>query len=196
MDTQPAGAAIAPPPPDPGPASLLRLACAGDRPAFRKLVERHQARVFSLALRLTGVRADAEEVTQDVFVTLHGALGQVTDAAHLHRWLLRATYHRSIDRLRQQGRQDRNLPLEVLAGTPQGEAAESAADPLAASRLHGLLRQLQPDARAVMALRYQEDLDPADIAKVLEMPVYTVKSHLRRSLQWLRAQLEGDAHGY
>lgn len=196
MDTRTSGATTAPLPPDSGPATLLRLATSGDRPAFRRLVECHQGRVFSLALRVTGLRADAEEVTQDVFVALHAALGQITDAGHLQRWLLRATYHRSIDRLRQQGRQERNLPLETLAGAPQGQAPESTADPLAASRLHGLLRQLQPDARAVMALRYQEDLDPADIAKVLEMPVYTVKSHLRRSLQWLRAQLEGDFHGY
>jgi RNA polymerase sigma-70 factor, ECF subfamily len=196
METQPSGAMIAPTTPDPGPAPLLQLACAGDRAAFRKLVEGHQGRVFSIALRLTGVRADAEEVTQDVFVALHAALGQITDASHLLRWLLRAAYHRSVDRLRQPERKRRNLPLESLAGAPTGQAAESSADPLAASRLHFLLHQLQPDARAVMALRYQEDLDPADIAKVLEMPVYTVKSHLRRSLQWLRAQLEGESHGY
>lgn len=196
METRASGATIAPLAPDSGPAALLRLASTGDRPAFRKLVESHQARVFSMALRLTGVRADAEEVTQDVFVALHAALGQIADAGHLERWLLRAAYHRSIDRLRQHEIQRRNLPLETLAGAPQGRAVESAVDPLAASRLHGLLRQLQPDARAVMALRYQEDLDPADIAKVLEMSVYTVKSHLRRSLRWLRAQLEGDAHGY
>jgi RNA polymerase sigma-70 factor, ECF subfamily len=187
---------IAPTAPDPGPASLLSLARADDRPAFRKLVECYQARVFSISFRLTSVRADAEEVTQDVFVALHAALGQITDAGHLERWLLRAAYHRSVDRLRQHGRQRRNLPLETLAGVPQGQAPQSSADPLAASRLHELLCQLQPDARAVMALRYQEDLDPADIAKVLEMPVYTVKSHLRRSLEWLRAQLEGESHGY
>lgn len=185
----------APTPPE-QPASLLQLARTDDRPAFRKLVECYQARVFSIAFRMTGVRADAEEVTQDVFVALYAALAQVTDATHLERWLLRAAYHRSVDRLRQPERQRRTLPLETLGDAPAGQAAESFADPLAASRLNALLHQLQPDARAVMALRYQEDLDPADIAKVLEMPVYTVKSHLRRSLQWLRAQLEGEAHGY
>ena len=196
METQPSGATTAPLAPDPGPASLLQQAQAGDRSAFRKLVECHQARVFSISLRLTGVRADSEEVTQDVFVALHAALAQLTGADHLERWLLRAAYHRSIDRLRQHGRLGRNLPLEALAGAAAIQQVESAADPLAASRLQGLLLQLQPDARAVMALRYQEDLDPADIAKVLEMPIYTVKSHLRRSLQWLRQQLEGEAHGY
>jgi RNA polymerase sigma-70 factor (ECF subfamily) len=67
-------------------------------------------------------------------------------------------------------------------------------DPLAAAQLHRLLLQLQPDARAVMLLRYQEDLDPTDIVAVLDMPLATVKSHLRRSLEWLRAQYPGDDH--
>ena len=55
--------------------------------------------------------------------------------------------------------------------------------------------KLQPDARAVMALRYQEDLDPTDIAALLDMPLSTVKSHLRRSLEWLRTQCAGEHHG-
>jgi RNA polymerase sigma-70 factor (ECF subfamily) len=67
---------------------------------------------------------------------------------------------------------------------------------MAASLLYQLLQQLQPDARAVVLLRYQDDLDPVDIAAALDMPVNTVKSHLRRSLQWLRDQCAGDAHGY
>lgn len=66
---------------------------------------------------------------------------------------------------------------------------------MAAAELHRLLLRLQPDARVVMVLRYQEDLDPADIARVLDMPIATVKSHLRRSLDWLRTQCAGESHG-
>jgi RNA polymerase sigma-70 factor (ECF subfamily) len=177
-------------------AQLLQLARGNDRAAFRRIVAQCQARVFTTALRITGVRADAEELAQDVFVQLHAAIGQINDSGHLEKWLLRAIYHRSIDRLRQRARQGHNLPLEVLDGGPEGHAPESGADPLAASRLYQLLLQLPPDARSVVLLRYQDDLDPVDIAAVLEMPVNTVKSHLRRSLQWLRTQCAGDAHGY
>jgi len=174
----------------------LRLAQGGDRAAFRQIVAQCQARVFTIALRLTGQRADAEDLAQDVFVQLHAALAQITDATHLERWLLRAIYHRSIDRLRQHKRQGHDVPLEVLGEIPEGQAPESVADPIAAARLYQLLLQLQPDARAVVLLRYQDDLDPVDIAAVMEMPINTVKSHLRRSLEWLRAQCAGDAHGY
>jgi RNA polymerase sigma-70 factor (ECF subfamily) len=180
----------------PGLGDLLRRAQAHDRDAFRAIVAACQARLFSTALRLTGQRADAEELAQDVFVQLHAALGQLVDAAHLEKWLLRAIYHRCIDRLRQRERQGQQLPLEVLGDAPEGHAPESGADPLAAAHLYQLLMQLQPDARAVLLLRYQDDLDPVDIAAALEMPLNTVKSHLRRSLQWLREQCAGDSHGY
>lgn len=178
-----------------GNPSLLRLAQSGNRQAFRQLVELHQAKVFGVALRLTGRHADAEELAQDVFVQLHGSLAKIESSVHLTHWLLRTIAHRSIDRLRQQSRQGVQLPLDALDESPQVHAPESGHDPLAAAELHRLLLQLQPDARAVMVLRYQEDLDPTDIAAVLNMPIATVKSHLRRSLEWLRTQCTGETHG-
>jgi RNA polymerase sigma-70 factor (ECF subfamily) len=177
-------------------APLLQLARGNDREAFRRLVAACQARVYSVALRLTAQHADAEELAQDVFVQLHASLWRIEDVEHLQKWLLRAIYHRSIDRLRQRERQGQKLPLEALADSPEGQAPDTGADPLAASRLYQLLLQLQPDARAVVLMRYQDDLDPVDIAAVLDMPVNTVKSQLRRSLQWLRDQCAGDPHGY
>ena len=175
--------------------STLQRAQAGDAEAFRQLVMAHQARVFGIALRLTGQRADAEELAQDVFVKLHAALAQIESPAHLTHWLLRTVSHRAIDRLRQQARRGVHLPLEALGESPAAQALESTDDPLAAAQLQRLLLQLQPDARAVMLLRYQEDLDPTDIAALLDMPLATVKSHLRRSLEWLRTQCAGEHHG-
>jgi RNA polymerase sigma-70 factor, ECF subfamily len=84
----------------------------------------------------------------------------------------------------------------VLDGAHEPAALESDEDPLAQRRLRALLAQLQPDARAVVLLRFQEDLDPSDIAQMLNMSVNTVKSHLRRSLEWLRVQTAGEEHGY
>jgi RNA polymerase sigma-70 factor (ECF subfamily) len=174
--------------------AVLDLAQAGDRAAFRQLVIQHQARVFGVALRLTGQHADAEELAQDTFMKLHASLRDIRSTAHLLHWLLRTVTHRSIDRIRQRGRRGEHLPLEAL-GVAEAHAAECVHDPLAAARLHQLLLQLQPDARAVMLLRYQEDLDPTDIAVLLDMPLATIKSHLRRSLEWMRTQCAGGQHG-
>lgn len=176
-------------------ASRLEQARSGDLVAFRELLREHQGRVFSIALRFTGRRADAEELAQDVFLQLHGALGGIESDAHLKHWLLRTVSHRCIDRLRSERRRPQLVPMQALADGAEGAASQAEADPLAGARLRRLLLELAPDARAVMLLRFQEDLDPADIAAVLAMSVNTVKSHLRRSLEWLRAQLAGDSDG-
>jgi RNA polymerase sigma-70 factor, ECF subfamily len=174
----------------PLPSSLEPLAPA---PAFAQLVRAHQARVFSIALRLIGNREEAEEVAQDVFLQLHAVLAELNGEAHVRHWLLRTVSHRAIDRLRARERRPR---LVVLDGAHEPAALESDEDPLAQRRLRALLAQLQPDARAVVLLRFQEDLDPSDIAQMLNMSVNTVKSHLRRSLEWLRVQTAGEEHGY
>lgn len=179
-----------------GEAVRLQRARAGDRVAFQQLLLDHKAHVFTLALRLTGQRADAEDLAQDVFVQLHGALGQISSPAHLRHWLLRTVSHRAIDRLRQGARKGQAVSLEALTGSLQDQVPATADDPLAATQLRRLLLRLQPDARAVVLLRYQEDLDTAEIAAVLDMPVNTVKSHLRRSIEWLRAQFPGEHHGF
>jgi len=66
-------------------------------------------------------------------------------------------------------------------------------DPLLSTRLTQLIGQLQPAARAVILLRYQEDLDPTQIARTLGLSINTVKSHLKRSLSLLREWLAPDA---
>jgi RNA polymerase sigma-70 factor (ECF subfamily) len=170
----------------------LDRARRGDLVAFRDLMRTHQARVFSVALRFTGQRTDAEELLQDVFLQLHGALAQITSDEHLRHWLLRTISHRCIDRLRHTGRRPR---LVSIANLPEPQSTEREADPLLGTRLRQLLLDLAPDARAVVLLRFQEDLDPMEIATVLAMPVPTVKSHLRRSLEWLRARLENNTNG-
>jgi RNA polymerase sigma-70 factor, ECF subfamily len=172
----------------------LQRARRGDLNAFRELLRANKARVYSVALRLTGRRADADEIAQDVFLKLHGALAQIGSAAHLKHWLLRTVSHRCIDLQRQQSSRPRLISIDLLPEDAEGLVPETSTDPLLHARLRRLALQLAPEARAVLLLRFQEDLDPSDIATVLAMSVNTVKSHLRRSLEWLRAQLTGDHH--
>jgi len=177
-----------------GDDSLAR-AQRGQPGAFDELMREHEARVFSIALRFTGRRADAEELAQDVFVQLHGALDRITGAEHLRRWLLRTVTHRCLNRLRDQRRRPRLVPIDSLPTGEEPVAPDNGPDPLAGPRLRRLLLELAPEARVVLLLRFQEDLDPSEIAATLDMSVNTVKSHLRRSLEWLRAQYTGDSHG-
>jgi RNA polymerase sigma-70 factor (ECF subfamily) len=178
----------------PGEDERVARARGGDLGAFGDLVRQHQRTVFGIALRMLGDRPAAEELAQDVFVQLHRHLASIESAAHLRFWLRRVTSHRAIDRARQRARAA-ELPLEAIAEPP---AVGPDADPLLTRRLRGALLELTPQARAVVVLRYQQDLDPTDIAGALGMPLNTVKSHLRRSLAVLRercARLRGGTAG-
>ncbi len=181
--------------PFPGEDSLQR-ARRGDLDAFGMLLREHESRVYSMALRFTGRRSEAEELTQDVFVQLHVSLGRIVDCEHLKRWLLRTVTHRSLNLLRNERRRPKLVPIETLQPESEPPTFEPDTDPLLVTRVRQLLLELSPAARAALLLRFQEDLDPAGIAAVLDMYVNTVNSHLRRSLEWVRIQCAGDNHGY
>lgn len=158
----------------------------GDASAFVRLVRHHQARVYSLALRLTGRLEDAEELAQDTFLALHGQLRQLESALHVRHWVCRTVTHRSIDLLRARGRRPQSQPMDLMM--LEVPAEDTNGDPLLQRTLRALLLRLPEIPRAVLVLRFQEDLDPLDIAAILDLPLNTVKSHLRRSLDWLRGQ--------
>jgi RNA polymerase sigma-70 factor (ECF subfamily) len=168
---------------------LLTQALAGERAAFAALVRQHQRAVYSLALRMLSDRHAAEDLAQEVFLQLYRNLSAVSSQAHLAFWLRKVTMHRSIDRLRRAPRLESAAPAELAAAVSETQPA----DPLLERRLRALVGELPPAARAVVLLRYQEDLDPADIARTLGMPLNTVKSHLRRSLAQLRERLDETA---
>jgi RNA polymerase sigma-70 factor (ECF subfamily) len=167
---------------------LLFRARAGEAAAFAAIVRAHQRAIFSLALRMLSDWQRAEDLAQDVFLQLHRNLSAMQSPAHLAFWLRRVTMNRAIDQLRREPRLE-GVPLEqALVPGPEGES-----DPLLQRRLRQLVARLAPAARAVVVLRYQEDLDPVDIARTLAMSLNTVKSHLKRSLATLRESIGEDA---
>lgn len=171
---------------------LLGLARSGDAAAFAALVRRHQRTVYSLALRMLWDRHKAEDLAQDVFMQLHRKLALIRSDEHLVFWLRQVATRLAIDRLRRDSRYEFR-PLEddpAFAQEPGGEAP-GGGDPLLQHRLRLAVARLPAAARAVVLLRYQEDMDPVDIAEALEMPLNTVKSHLKRSLASLRDELGG-----
>lgn len=165
--------------------SALTRAQRGELAAFRELIRAHQDTVYTLALRMLKVPEDAEELAQDVFLSAHRHLAKITSPDHLLFWLRRTVCHRAIDRFRRRLRA--SLPLDTLEELP---AADTETDPLLERRLRDLVFTLPPVPRAVVLLRYQEDLDPPEIARTLGMPLNTVKSHLKRSLALLRHRCE------
>lgn len=165
------------------PAALTR-AQAGDHDAFAELVERHEAMVYSLAYHFFHDRSRAEEVAQDVFLQLYRNLGTIETESHLLFWLRQVTTRRCIDQIR------RSKMKVVSLEDVELRVADRAADPFLDRRLKKLVHELPETQRAIVTLRYQEDLDPSEICRIINMPVNTVKSHLHRALQALRRKLE------
>jgi RNA polymerase sigma-70 factor (ECF subfamily) len=158
---------------------------------FAGIVRRQQGMVFSIALHFLRDRQAAEEIAQDVFLHLHRHLDSLKSPEHITFWLRKVTSHRCIDFSRR-----RKWSEVSLDDVPELPAAPTGADPLLRRKLGLLVASLPETARAVVVLRYQEDLTPTEIAEVLTMPVATVKSHLQRSLAMLRdkvVRVMGDA---
>ena len=165
---------------------VFRKATTGDRDAFAALVRQHQSMVYSLAFHFLRDEATAEELAQEVFLELHRNLSSLDSADHATNWLRRVTAHRCID----QTRRDRNRPRVALEAISEPAAVAHESDFLLSDKLRKLTASLPAKARAVLLLRYQEDMEPTEIARELEMPINTVKSHLQRSLAMLRSKLE------
>jgi RNA polymerase sigma-70 factor (ECF subfamily) len=151
---------------------------------FEQIVREHQGMVYSIALHFLHDRALAEELAQDVFLQLYEHLGSLKSNQHLRFWLRRVTSHRCIDYARRHGRG----PQVGLEQAPEIAAEEAVADPMQASKLRKLVASLPEKLRVVVILRYQEEMEPEEIAATLSMPVSTVKSNLQRALEILRAK--------
>lgn len=167
----------------------LTRARAGESAAFAALVRHYQRTVYSVAYRMLNDRHRAEDLAQEVFLQLYRSLDAIDSDAHLAFWLRKVAVNRAIDRIRQESRHESEPLVEAVAVA--GEGGED--DPLLQRRMAELVAQLPPAARAVLVLRYQEDLDPVDIARTLGMSINTVKSHLKRSLVSLRTRVQGTS---
>jgi RNA polymerase sigma-70 factor (ECF subfamily) len=185
-------AAASPRAPAPSGDELLAQARAGSQSAFAALVREHQAMVFGLAYHFLQCRAQAEELAQDVFLALHQNLARVESARHLVFWLRRVTSNRCIDSVRSSQRR-RELPLD---GVTEPGVVPRFNDPLLGELLRTVVAELPPQPRMVVTLRFQEDLDLSEIAAIIDMPLNTVKSHLRRSMDALRRKLADRGHVY
>lgn len=167
---------------------------AQSREGFRDLVETHQSRVYSIAFRILGDRGTAEEVAQDVFLALYRHMERIESEEHLLAWLRRVTVHRATDAYRRRASRadfaaDEFCEERTLLSGNGAPALDLSFEPAGpATSIEQMVAVLPPAQRAVLLLRYQEDLPPTEISALLSMPLGTVKSHLQRALKLLRTK--------
>ena len=175
----------------------VAVAFGGGQPDALTLVyERFGPLVYSIALRSLGIRSDAEDVTQQVFVSAWRSRGSFDRRrGTLGGWLVTITRNKVADALRDRQREGRVL-LQVAGGA--AVTAPEAPPDRVVDRivLADELAQLPEAQRLVMVLAFYSDLTHEQIARVLGLPLGTVKSHIRRGLTRLRSRLEADGVAY
>jgi len=161
---------------------ILVEAALRDPEAFGEIVDKHKSMVYSLVFHFFQSRALAEDIAQEVYLELFKNLDRIVSDLHLSFWLRQAVTRKCIDHTRRL-KHRRYQPLEDII-EPGYEPPVS--DPFLAATLRKKVAALPDKMRMVVILRFQEDLKLSEIAKVLDMPVNTVKTTLRRALARLR----------
>jgi RNA polymerase sigma-70 factor (ECF subfamily) len=172
---------------------LVRRCLARDERAYRELVRTYQNPVMSLAWRITGNADDAAEVAQETFVRVLRSLHTYDPGRPLRSWLFKIASNLSLDLIRRRKR--RPVALEDLTGE-DGPALE-AVDPgplpdegvrleWADERFEAMVGELPEHYRAVLHLRYREELSYEEIAETLSIPLGTVKVRIHRAHEALK----------
>lgn len=176
--------------------SLLVLrAQMGSREAYARLVERHDARLLFYLRRLLGHPADAEDVRQDVWLTVVRKLATLESPEAFRSWLYRIARNRGITLLRRRRAEvplDDAGPLEDVAGT---DDEGPGFGPEEAAAVHAALDRLSPAHREILTLRFLGGLGYDEIASVLDRPVGTVRSRIHYAKSALRAALVAAGAG-
>lgn len=181
-------------------AALVRAAQSGDRGALDQLFRRHYDRVFGVCRRITGNETDAADAAQDAMIAMVRGLARFDGRASFGTWAYRIATNASLDELRRRRRRPLVAGRDQFDNRREHDTHERA-DPTAVDRVEQLgdrelidaaLAALPEDFRVPVVLRDVADLDYAEIAAILDVPVGTVKSRIARGRGMLAATISRD----
>ena len=178
--------------------SLVQAAQRGDRRALEQLLQLHYDRIYAVCRRVTGHDADAADAAQEALIAIVRNIERFDGRASFGTWVYRIATNASLDELRRR----RRRPLAAVPAP--GEQSSEPPDPTAGGAFDAVadrevlevaLAGLSDEFRVPVVLRDVADLDYAEIAEVLGVPVGTVKSRIARGRAALATALGGNRGG-
>ncbi len=174
---------------------LIRQVLAGNQAAYADLVKRHQRYAFTLALRFTKRREDAEEIAQDCFVKVYKSLASFQQQSKFTTWLYQIVYTTSMTFLRKKKIKIDSIDDDTVftqANLLTSEAKLDSTEQKSRSFYINLaINQLLPDDATILTLFYQGEQSLEEIAQVIGLETNTVKVKLHRARHRLKEKLEG-----
>ncbi len=169
---------------------LAAAALSGDREAFRRLVERHYDMIYRIAYRTMGSAADAEDVAQDVCITLATKLSRFRGESRFSTWVVSIAINRCRDVMRR--RQSSAKLAEAYVALRESEDADLADNERRSSWLSEALQSLEPNLRETVLLVLGEDLSHREAAKILGVAESTVSWRMHMARKVLSARTDKD----
>ncbi len=172
---------------------LARRAATADPRAWDEIIERYGERIYNLAFRFAGNRAEAEDLTQDIFLKLYRNLDRYRGDVPLIAWALRLSRNLCIDHYRHTRTRRRleTVSDEVLEHLPSGEDPERRSQKRERRRMvRQVLAEMSESLASVVMLRDLQGLSYNEIAAFFEVPVGTIKSRLNRARRELVRRVE------
>ncbi len=186
----------------PSDLELVRRIKAGDEQAFEEMVERYHARVYSLSYGVLRNAEDAEEATQDAFLTLYRKIGTFDESRKFFSWFYRVTLNTAYSLARRrppvqtvaiEDRLPRFLADGHLASPEVPDWSAAVEDEVAARELalraEEFIAELPPSYRDVIWMYDVEEMPAREIAETLELSIPAVKSRLHRARLYVRQRL-------
>lgn len=179
-------------------AQCIVRAIAGEKSAFRELVDEYGALVWNFIYRMTQNSEMADDLTQEVFVKVYRKLESFDRRRPFKPWLLRIASNTTISELRRKNKvisinaMEENNPAFELGDTSEAaDTAQIVEERLSASLILEAISALDPRYRQVLLLRYKEQLSYEEIAEATGIPLNTVRTWLRRGREALKQKVRG-----
>lgn len=173
-------------------AECVRRVLQGEKDAFELLVHRHQKTIFNLLYRMLGDYDEAAEISQEAFLSAYRSIRQFRGDANFSTWLYRIALNHASTRRRSLTKwQQRTVAIETTELASEGELdpAETMEQKEIEEQVQNALNGLEPDDATIILLKDLQDVPYEEVARVLQVPVGTVKSRLHRARRALKARL-------